>query len=252
MNDIFFYKGFIFNDYSFNKHHYTDNRHGVASHYLAYMIKGNCRIVTANDELFIKPGDLFYIPKGLPYQSFWDSEDDIKFLSFGFDFFPESDIHNFYLQKIECDESIINEIKNIPIKKTIDSMTIGAFYSALSLVLPLLKENKTKKNYHVILEKAKSYIYDNPNCNVGDIARHCLISESALYHIFKKYADTTPNALIQKLRCEKGVILLKTTDKSVQQISDDLGFSSTSYFRKILYLNMGKTPREIRKNSKNI
>lgn len=252
MNDIFFYKGFIFNDYSFNKHHYTDNRHGVASHYLAYMIKGTCRILTADTELFIEAGDLFYIPKGLPYQSFWQSVDDLKFLSFGFNFFPESDKNDFILQKIKCDEKIINEIKKIPIKKNLDSITIGAFYSALSLVLPLLKENKTKKNYHVILEKAKSYIYDNPNCNVGDIARHCLISESALYHIFKKYADTTPNALIQKSRCEKGVILLKTTDKSVQQISDDLGFSSTSYFRKILYLNIGKTPREIRKNSKNI
>ena len=216
------------------------------------MIKGNCKILTADNELFIEAGDLFYIPKGLPYQSFWQSEDDLRFLSFGFNFFPESDKNDFILQKIKCDEKIINEIKKIPIKKNLDSITIGAFYSALSLVLPLLKENKTKKNYHVILEKAKSYIYDNPNCNVGDIARHCLISESALYHIFKKYADTTPNALIQKLRCEKGVILLKTTDKSVQQISDDLGFSSTSYFRKILYLNMGKTPREIRKNSKNI
>lgn len=250
MNDIFFYKSFTFNNYSLNKHHYADNRHGVTSHYLAYIIKGTCRILTADNELLMKAGDLFYIPKGLPYQSFWYSEDDLKFLSFGFTFFPESDKNDFILQKIECNEKVIDEIKKIPIKKNIDSITLGAFYSALSLVLPLLKENTSKNNYNVILEKAKSYIYDNPSCTVGNIAKHCLISESALYHIFKKYGATTPNALIQKLRCEKGVILLKTTDKTVQEISDDLGFSSTSYFRKVLHIHTGKTPREIRKNSK--
>jgi transcriptional regulator GlxA family with amidase domain len=43
--------------------------------------------------------------------------------------------------------------------------------------------------------------------------------------------------------------MLTTTNKSVQEISDILGFSSTSYFRKILKLYTDKTPLKIRKEA---
>ena len=75
---------------------------------------------------------------------------------------------------------------------------------------------------------------------------------SALYHIFKTENNLTPNELIQKIRCDKAVVLLTTTNKSIQEISDILEFSSTSYFRKVLYRYTQKTPKEIRKTSENI
>ena len=45
------------------------------------------------------------------------------------------------------------------------------------------------------------------------------------------------------------VNLLSTTNRPVQQISDAAGFSSTSYFRKLLRKYTGKTPLQIRKES---
>ncbi|MBQ4116900.1 MAG: helix-turn-helix domain-containing protein [Clostridia bacterium] len=55
-----------------------------------------------------------------------------------------------------------------------------------------------------------------------------------------------------EILCEKAVTLLTTTDKSVQEISDMHGFSSTSYFRKILYRYTNNTPRDIRKKTEKI
>ncbi|MBE6762725.1 MAG: AraC family transcriptional regulator, partial [Ruminococcaceae bacterium] len=63
------------------------------------------------------------------------------------------------------------------------------------------------------------------------------------------HLDKTPNQFRNEILCEKAISLLTTTNKSVQEISDTLNFSSTSYFRKILKAHTGKTPLEIRKKS---
>lgn len=251
MNDIFFYKNFCFNHLVFHKHKYTDNHAGSPFHYLAYMIKGHSRIVSDNITIEISPGDLFYIPKGLPYQSYWDSEDDIQFLSFGFHFFPEAQTKHFFLQTIPCDDRLKEEITAIPIRSHTDSFVIGAFYSVLSKVTVLLQYDR-KSSKKGIAEIASWYIYEHINCNVSDLANYCLMSKSALYLTFQKEVKLTPNELIQKIKCKKAESLLVTTDKSVQEISDLLNFSSTSYFRKILKLHTGKNPREIRSEAKQI
>ena len=52
-----------------------------------------------------------------------------------------------------------------------------------------------------------------------------------------------------EVQFSKAVELLITTDMQVEEISSLLNFSSTSYFRKVLYKHTGKTPREIRRTS---
>lgn len=251
MNDIVFYNNFRFIQAVFSHQKYTDHRTGSPYHYLAYMIKGHSKIVSENITIELWPGDLFYIPEGLPYQSYWDSEDDIRFLSFGFHHFPEARANQFYLQKIPCNEALKKQVQNIPIKDTVDSTMLGTFYSVLAQVIPCLacKEQPSQKE---VIAKATAYICDHINCSVSDVAAHCMMSKSALYHIFKQQGDMTPNALIQKIRCQKAETLLSTTDRSVQEISDALQFSSTSYFRKVLRLYTGKTPRQIRNQAKRL
>ena len=45
------------------------------------------------------------------------------------------------------------------------------------------------------------------------------------------------------------VELLTTTDKTVEEISSLLRFSSAAYFRKVLRKHTGLTPKQIRKKS---
>ena len=251
MKELILSNNFNFKMFTFNKHKYTDNRKGSPYHYLAYMKKGTSKIVSNDITLHIEPGDLFYIPKGLPYQSHWQAEEDICFLSLGFHLFPENEKHHFLLQKINADDSLKTRIQRIPVNRKTDSYLLGEFYSALTATIPLMSHTLQDPKKQII-EKAKKFIYNNLNCKVTDIANHCLLSESALYHIFKTENNLTPNELIQKIRCDKAVVLLTTTNKSIQEISDILEFSSTSYFRKVLYRYTQKTPKEIRKTSENI
>ena len=249
--DVILSNNFNFNFFVIDKYKYTDNRKGSPYHYLAYMESGSSKIVSDDITINIKAGDFFYIPKGLPYQSYWYSEGEIRFLSLGFHLFPESNDKEFLLQKINIDEALKTRILKIPTTKITDSFILGNFYSVLSSLIPLMQYT-VKNPPKYILEKAKKYIYENTNCKVSDIAKYCLLSESGLYNVFKKESELTPNELIQKIRCEKAVLMLTTTNKSIEEISNSLEFSSTSYFRKVMYRYTQKTPREIRKSSENI
>jgi len=248
LNNVFLSNNFIFNTHVMEKNHYTDNRKGSPMHYLAYMEEGESRIVSDSIIIEIKKGDAFYIPKNLPYQSYWKSDGKIKFKSYGFEYFPEINHKGFVLQKLDCTDEMLERIKNIPTITEVTSKLVGEFYSVLAELLPNMSFNQYGTDKAVV-QKAKGFIYKSPYYKMDDVATHCLISTSALYKIFKKETETTPNDFKRKVLCERAVFMLSTTDKSVQEISDKLGFSSTSYFRKEMKRFYGKTPREIRKQS---
>lgn len=89
---------------------------------------------------------------------------------------------------------------------------------------------------------------NNTLYNVSDVASFCKISNSELFLIFKEFAHETPNDVKNQILCKRAEILLITTDYSIEKISSDLGFSSSSYFRKILKKYLNKTPKEIRRS----
>lgn len=98
-----------------------------------------------------------------------------------------------------------------------------------------------------IINQTKNYLIHHPFASVKELAKHCAVSEAALYSAFQKSSDITPNELKNRLLLEKAKELLISTDKSVEYISDVLNFSSTSYFRKKFKKHFGITPREMRK-----
>lgn len=245
MKDILFSDNLRFRTYIYENNHYTDNRGGAPRHYFALLESGACRIVSAGRTLALEAGDLFYIPKGLPYQSYWTSRDQIRFRSLGFHYFPEWGVQQYPLQKIACSGEILKLFQTMPIGQKADSTLWGQFYSAVSAVLPCMTYEIPNSRVH-ILEQAKQYMADHIHCKTADVARHCMLSETVLYRIFREEAGCTPNSLRQQILCEKAILMLTTTDRTVQDISDTLGFSSTAYFRKILHKHTGKTPRQIR------
>ena len=249
MNSANFSKSFRFNIFNLKKFHVTDHtKKPIPLHYFGYIIKGTAEITAKNEKLELKPNDIFYIPKGLNYQSQWFGE-EITFYSFGFEISPIN--KSFVLQKIHCSEKaqeIFHELcKEIPFT----DKGIGKLYYFFGLIADGMKQRKNPAT-NSVMEKAIEYMTENPNCKISDIARRCNVSTSYIYCLFKKHLNKTPNDIRLEILCEKAILLLATTDKTVQEISDILAFSSTSYFRKILKAYAGKTPREIRKNAKGI
>ena len=251
MKDILFSDNLYFHTYVRTHAHHTHQALGAPRHFLAYIEKGSCRIVSDTITVEVLEGELFYIPKGLVYHSYWYSQEQVRFLSFGFQHFPESGQRQYLLQKIPCEGELLARIRALPTGQEVDSRLLGNFYSIVAELLPRMQYREHSRGRQ-ILEQVRQYINTHTDCKVPDIAKHCLLSEAALYDIFRQEAGMTPNQLRQQILCEKAVRLLATTDRSVQEISDSLHFSSASYFRKILYQYTGKTPRQIRQLSKNL
>ncbi len=82
-NNILLYDKFNFNKFVLYEKHYTDQRNGCPYNYIAFMLSGSAKIVSKDKTIYINQGDVFHIPIGLAYQSYWEGE-EIKFLSLGY------------------------------------------------------------------------------------------------------------------------------------------------------------------------
>lgn len=248
MNDVIFSNSFVFNRCERSKYSYTDCTKGSCKHYFAYMHKGTAKIVSDKTTIYIKEGDVFYIPNKCSYKSYWYGEDAIIFDSLGFKYMPNFDENGFVLQSISSTKEEIDLIEKLVLRKPIDYEAVADFYRLVSLLAPKMKKDEKSYAEHVI-KTIKKEIYFDCHAKISHIARKCNISESVIYATFKKYANITPNEFRQKVLIEKANEILITTDKSIEEISQALQFSSSSYFRKIFKKYTGTTPKAVRKKT---
>lgn len=238
---------FHFRKFRFETCHYTNCLEGSPENYIAYMVKGCARIVSAQTTISVREKDVFFIPNNLSYESFWHGE-NIEFISIGFSNIEADEELCFGLQIVKCDESIKELLKHFPInQESITCEMLSAFYKLLAKLIPYLQRHEAPSKKDIFLKEAQNYIKDNINCTMADVARHCYISEAYLFAIFKEKAGYTPNDYRLKCKCVKANEYLVTTDKTIEEISEQTGFSSAAHFRRTLKKYTGMTPREIRK-----
>ena len=246
MNDISFSHSFMFRTIEFDKFHYTDNRTGAPSHYVAYMLCGNCKITTDSSTVKINEGDIFYIPDKCSYQSYWYGNPEIRFISLGFLCMPNFENKAYPVQVIPGSIKAYELFHLLSDKTRLSAVDIGLFYTLAGILIPLMT-NTTVCRTKEITERTKEYLIRHPFAKTSDLAKNCTISEAALYSAFHKASDITLNQLRNTILLEKAKEILITTDKPIEYISDLMQFSSTSYFRKKFKQYFNMTPTEMRK-----
>ena len=232
---------------TYREYHYNDARQGNDCHYIGFMRHGQGRIVGENTEMLIREGELFYIPMGFRYESHWSGTPEVIFDSFGFTYFPHEASDSYPLQKIPTTPEILACVDALAEHKAVDCHSIARLYFLLDAVLPLMHTGVSSSK-QVAVDEAIAYMQDLKRLSVPELARHCRVSESGLYAAFRTVKGCTPVEMWHRMQTEKAVDMLLTTDLSIEEICEKLGFCSASYFRKILRTYTGKTPREIRKS----
>lgn len=98
------------------------------------------------------------------------------------------------------------------------------------------------------LRSVKRYIREHllTDLSVDQMAKDLYMSRSYLSTKFKKETGGTLSSYIQEQQMERAKELLKTTDKSILEISAYLGFSSQGYFQNVFKKMTGMTPKEYR------
>jgi AraC-like DNA-binding protein len=82
--------------------------------------------------------------------------------------------------------------------------------------------------------------------DVAALARMVHVSEAHFIRTFKTTFGETPHRYLQRRRVERAMFLLRQTDRSVTEISLDVGFLSLGTFSRTFREIVGETPSQFR------
>lgn len=247
MNDTLFAKSFSFIEFHRGKRAFTDMKNGSPKHFLAYMLRGKCRITSAEGEIRAEEGEAFYIPKGLVYRSYWQDSKDVTFLSLGFPYLSCTEQKSYPLQVLPLDDALKSLFFAVPIGTRTQAAGIGALYTLLAGLLPLMRESEPCRSRRIVA-LCEQLLFENTALRPAELARAAGVCESALYAAFDKVGEETPHEMRARILFEKAKELLLTTDLPIEHIADRLGFCSCTYFRKKFKEHFLLSPREMRKS----
>lgn len=238
--------------HSFKNYHFCRGNSNKRKTRLGIILKGSGTYIYLNKRLKVAAGDVVFIPENIYCYSEWRGEPDIEvvyvssFIHYGgFEFEP---------QCVFCDE----ETKEMILK--VSELLSGDFtdgleaysllYRVLKVILPQMKESSIA--YDKTLQSAVEYITSNWNNNfsVGDVAKHCLVSESTLYHLFSSELGQTPIHFLNSIRINIAIEYLESTAYSVSEISRMVCFNSENHFRRVFAEFTGTTPMKFKKSRK--
>ena len=248
MQESAFFKLFNFRKINFMDTHHNNLSRGIKHNYIGYIEKGCVDIVTENETFHLCEGDVYHIPKGLRYHSYWKGTPQISFRSYAYMTYPGAKPGVSKLQKFEATPQLLERINLIPVDNTINCFSVAMFYLLLNELLELIEDSNTSEE-ELLLDKAMKYIQNNHNCLIPEVAKYCNISESGLYTLFKKHSNITPSKFKLNVKLDKALNYLVSTDIPIEKISELCGFSSPAYFRKNFFKMYKNSPREIRKSS---
>lgn len=111
-----------------------------------------------------------------------------------------------------------------------------------------LLNNNPFDGYSPYVKKAMLYIDQNfmKNITVIDIAKHVNINRDYLCRIMNRELHMTPLQYLTQVRIAHATHLLKTTNLRIQDIAEQSGYTSLSYFSKIFKRVTGRNPNMIR------
>lgn len=212
------------------------------------VLRGNANFVFEDKTITATAGNVVFLPKGSRYEAVFPDEIDDYLVSFNaigveLDILaPIKIIENASFSCIEHFGELVNESlseAHTPLRSK------GLFY----LLLDSIANNaETENDDHLKLVARARELLCSGELSVCGVARECAVSESSLRAIFKEKTGMTPIEYRLTSRIKKAAYLLESTDMSVYDIADKLGFFDAAYFSKIFKKYMGITPKQYSRN----
>lgn len=138
--------------------------------------------------------------------------------------------YRFYLARVRVHEEVAKEV-SAPFLNISQSDDVHAPVSDTFL-----------DRFRAILQQ---HLHD-ADFNVERIGGEMGMSRVQLYRKIKSLAGMTPVELLRKARVARGKQLLESTDKTISEITYDVGFTAPSYFAKCFKDEYGISPGEVR------
>ena len=236
----------------FNRYHFCRGNSNKRKSRLGIILKGSGTYIYLNKKLKVCEGDVVFIPENIYCYSEWygDPEIEVVYLSC----FMHYESFKYEPQIIDLPEDAKNDI--LQISELLSGGEPDAFeaysrfYKLLKTVIVKMKQSDV--SFDKTLQTAIEYITDNwdKSFSVTDLARRCCVSESTLYHLFKKELGQTPVGFLNSIRINVSIEYLENSNYSISTVSRSVGFNSENHFRKVFAEYTGTTPLKYRKRGK--
>ncbi len=142
-------------------------------------------------------------------------------------------------------ESLIENRKRVKSSTTSDVAVIQRTSSDEKK--PVVKDIDSEF-YNQFVEILEAKMSD-PELSVEDLAAEMGLSRVQFYRKLKSLTNYSPAELLRNARLKRADTLLKTTERTVSEISYDVGFSSPSYFTKCYRDYYGELPTAVQKRT---
>ena len=113
------------------------------------------------------------------------------------------------------------------------------------------QDDSTKNRGLVLLDEFKRLVSQNylTERSVSAYADMLFITPSHLSNTIKEVSGKTPTEIIEEMLLLDAQVMLRQTDKPINEIADHLGFNDPSYFGKFFKKHINTTPAAYRKTS---
>lgn len=114
-----------------------------------------------------------------------------------------------------------------------------------------INEKKTVRSSYVI-DAAVEYIKKNCNKDIslGEVAEHVKLNPSYLSRIFKEETGSQFVEYVRNVKMEMAKELLKSSNKKIYEICEELGYLNVQYFSTVFKNTVGITPLEFKKKGR--
>ncbi len=121
----------------------------------------------------------------------------------------------------------------------------------LEALIEYLRRHITNPHKYEFVYKIKNTIYDNisnPDFDVSEEIKKIGFNTDYFRRCFKEETNMTPLEYLTSLRIgEAKELLIRSTFRSVEEVSDRCGFNDCFYFSKVFKKRTGLSPRDYRK-----
>ncbi len=205
----------------------------------------------------VKKGDIIFVTAGSKYVSHWSGEPDVTYISMHFSFFSHTQFpggKELNIQKIspeyegEFEDIFVRAFNDYERDGGCNFSSLACFFDAMSRVgSRLIYESERKHDERIdrVISHIESHYCENST--IEELASIAHMSVSHFHATFKSVMGMTPIEYRNNIRVRYAIMSLIMGGKTIEHISEELGFESVTYFRRVFKKETGCPPSKYNK-----
>ncbi len=216
---------------------------------LSYRLSGKISVCHGVRELISDGGSITFVPKGVSYET--EILEDTRRAIIHFKLCPDIDFRNPQVVEINDGEIplLFEKIcKSYRVDDPMNFRCMSLFYALLERLESSVATDNMQKTPDVIRDARERMTegFRSPLFSISALAEELGISGSYLRREFSRSFGKSPVSYLRDLRISQAKALLESEYLNIEEIAEQCGFSSSSYFIQVFHKATGFAPDRYR------